>query len=154
MTIPESLSLCDCLLACKDFLLGKDEHVCEKVYGFLGEPYAITEPITLTAEEIRQSAIALDTSRFLPELIFVGDNKIGPADWLRAALAVLTGAERVTLTPAPWQIDLGQFPALKELTYKNVWIHIKELEDRWLSDRFRLQSWTLRLPKGGDRTVL
>lgn len=154
LTIPESLSLCDCLLACKDFLLGKNEHVCEKVYGFLGEPYAITEPITLTAEEIRQSAVTLDTSRFLPELIFVGDNKIGPADWLRAALAVLTGAEHVTLTPAPWQIDLGQFPALKELTYKNVWIHIKELEDRWLSDRFRLQSWTLRLPKGGDRTVL
>ena len=154
LTIPESLSLSDCLLACKDFLLGKNEHVCEKVYGFLGEPYAITEPITLTAEEIRQSAVALDTSRVLPELIFVGDNKIGPADWLRAALAVLTGAKHVTLTPAPWQIDLGQFPALKELTYKNVWIHIKELEDRWLSDRFRLQSWTLRLPKGGDRTVL
>ena len=72
---------------------------------------------------------------------------------ITAALAVLTGAEHVTLTPAPWQIDLGQFPALQSLTYKNVWIHIKELEDRWLSDRFRLQSWTLRLPKDSARMI-
>lgn len=153
VTLPESLSLGDCMLACKDFLLGMDTHDCQKVYGFLGEPYAISEPITVTADEIKQSAAILDLSRFLPELIFVGEKKLGPADWLRAALAVLQGEERVTLSPTPWQIDLDQFPALKGLTYKNVWIHIKELEDRWLSDRFRLQSWTLRLPKGSDRRV-
>ena len=153
LTTPDSLSLCDCMLACKDFLLGRDEHICEKVYGFLDEPYAITEPITLTTDQIRKSAVALEGIRFLPELIFVGDYKIGPADWLRASLAVLTGAESVTLTPAPWQIDLDQFPALKGLTYKIVWIHIKELEDRWLSERFHLQSWTLRLPKDSARMI-
>lgn len=153
VTSPESLSLCDCMLACRDFLVGKDEHICEKSYGFLGEPYAISESLTLTAHEIRQSAYELNCDGFLPEFIFIGDKKLGPADWVRAALKVLCGEEKVTLEPLPWQIDLDQFPAIRDLAYKNTWIHVKTLEDRWLSDRFRLQSWTFRLPRDTERFI-
>ena len=69
ITSPESLSLCDCMQACRDFLLGQTEHICGNSYGFLCEPYAISEPITLSADEIKQSAAELDLSRFLPEFI-------------------------------------------------------------------------------------
>lgn len=153
ITSPESLSLCDCMHACRSLLLGQTEHICGNSYGFLCEPYAISEPITLSADEIKQSAAELDLSRFLPEFIYIGDKKLGPADWLRGALAVLCGANEVTLVPAPWQIDLDQFPDIRDLAYKNTWIHTKTLEDRWLSDRFRLQAWTFRLPKDSDRMI-
>ena len=153
ITSPESLSLCDCMHACRNFLLGQTEHICGNSYGFLGEPYAISVPITLSADEIKQSATELDLSRFLPEFIYIGDKKIGPADWVKAALAVLCGEESVTIEPDSWQIDLDQFPAIRDLAYKNTWIHTKELEDRWLSNRFRLQTWTFRLPKGSQRMI-
>jgi hypothetical protein len=32
-------------------------------------------------------------------------------------------------------------------------MHTKEFEDRYLSHRFRLQSWTIRLPKGTERKI-
>jgi len=153
LTTPESLSLSDIFLAALDFLDGKNEHVCGKVYGFLSEPYAITEPVFVTRGELCESTSQLNGIKFLPEFIYAGGKKLGPADWLRAALAVLLGAEGVTLTPMPWQIDLDEFPQLKKLSYKNVWVHMKELEDKFLSDRFRLQSWTLRLPKGSKRKI-
>ena len=153
VTKPESLSLSDIFLAARDFLDGKTMHECGKVYGFLAEPYAITEPVFVTRGELCESTSQLNGIKFLPEFIYAGGKKLGPADWLRAALAVLLGAEGVTLTPMPWQIDLDEFPQLKSLSYKNVWVHIKELEDKFLSDRFRLQSWTLRLPKGSKRKI-
>ena len=73
---------------------------------------------------------------------------------MRAAMAViLDGAETVTVAPDAWQIDLDQFPMYRDLSYKNTWVHCASLEDNFLSKRFRLQSWTIRLPKGTQRTI-
>lgn len=154
VTAPESYCLADLFHACREFLCGKDEHRCGKVYGFLDTPYAVTEPVTLSASDLIATAKALRADGFLPEYIYVNDQKIGPADWMRAAMAViLDGAETVTVSPDAWQIDLDQFPMYRDLSYKNTWVHCASLEDNFLSKRFRLQSWTIRLPKGTRRTI-
>ncbi|MBR6729541.1 MAG: polysaccharide deacetylase family protein, partial [Clostridia bacterium] len=44
---PCSLSISDMFLACRDLLLGEKEHKCGKVYGFLEQPFAITEETVL-----------------------------------------------------------------------------------------------------------
>jgi hypothetical protein len=152
ITTPESYCLTDVLYACRDLLQGKETHVCGSVYGFLEEPYAITEPLTLTADRIVAAASQIRDD-FLPTSLDVGGERIGPADWLRAALGVLCGEERVTLTPAPWQIDMDQFPAIRDLKLSDGWIHRADFRDEHLSRRARMQSWTFRLPRGSQRFV-
>ncbi len=152
VTLPDSFCLSDLLLSCRDLLLGKPTHECGKVYGFLDTPLAIRQPVTISASDLRASASQIGDG-FLPASLRVGSQTIGPADWLRAALAILCGAEEATITPGPWQIDLNQFPSLRDLTHKGTWIHAPSMEDRYLSDRFRLQSWTIRLPKGSARKI-
>jgi hypothetical protein len=106
----------------------------------------------VTAEEIRASATQIGDG-FLPTEIVIGAHKIGPADWLRGALAVLCGAETVNLSPAPWQIDLDEFPALRDMKLSDGWIHRSDFRDLHLSRRARLQSWTFRLPVGSVRRL-
>lgn len=155
VTTPNSFCVTDIFLACRDFLLGKSAHECGFVYGFLDTPYAITEPVTLSAEQIRASAKEMENvgTYFLPTEYKVGECVIGPADWLCAALAVLEGADEVTLNPASWQIDLDQFPWLRDMNLKGTWVHSKDFEDAYLSDRARLQSWTIRLEKNTPRMI-
>ena len=74
----------------------------------------------------------------------VGSAVLGPADFLYAALDVLTGAETATVTPRPQLNDMSAFPALQRLRMPGTWVHSPELEDRFLSDRLRLQAWTIR----------
>ncbi|MBQ7321607.1 MAG: hypothetical protein IJW99_05885 [Clostridia bacterium] len=152
LTEPGSYCLSDIFLACRDLLAGKDTHVCGKVYGFLEEPYAIEAPLTVTAEEIRAAAPTVGDG-FLPTALRVGEHTVGPADWLRGALEVLCGAERVELTPGPWQIDLNEFPAVRDMKLSDGWIHCASFRDRYLSHRFRLQSWTYRLPANSARRI-
>ena len=151
-TLPKSLCLTDMLYACRDLLRGQARHVCGKVYGFLEEPYAITAPVMLTADEIVSAAEQIPDG-FLPTEIRIGAQRIGVADWLRGALAVLCGEEQVTLTPAPWQIDMDQFPAIRDMKLSDGWIHRADFRDEHLSRRARLQSWTFRLPRGSARMI-
>ena len=155
VTTPNSFCLSDVMLAARALLLGESEHKCGYVYGFLDTPYTVPEPVTLTKAEIIEAAKRIRPDRFLPEYIVANDKKIGPADWLRAALAVLVdGAEEYTVMPdGQWQIDLDQFPTLRDLKYDDSWVHCRSLSDKYLSDRFRLQTWTIRLQKGTDRKI-
>ena len=154
VTLPDSYCLSDVFLACRQMLLGGKSHVCGKVYGFLDTPYAITEPVTLKKRHMIASAKWMNVDGFLPEYIYVDDQKIGPADWLRAAMAfLLEDVEEYTLMPGAWQIDLDQFPMLRDLNCKNTWVHCDSFEDKYLSHRLRLQSWTMRLQKGTPRLI-
>jgi len=153
VTVPDSYCIADVFHACRRLLLGDDEYICSKVYGFMGQPYAITEPVTLKAEHIIRSAKRMSGKGFIPEYVYVDDKKIGPADWIRAAAAVIAGAETVTVTPGEKQIDMEQFPRLKDWSPKGNWVHCASLEDNYLSERFRLQTWTFRLPKATDRFI-
>ena len=154
VTLPDSYCLCDLALGCRDLLLGQKEHICGKVFGFLDTPYSISEAVTLTREEVRLGADEFRDGDFLPLRVRCGEKVIGPADWLRAALSVLEGADEVTLQPGDWQIDMDQFSDIKNMSLKNTWVHSSEFEDRFISHRLRLQSWTIRLPKGGPRLIL
>lgn len=153
VTLPQSFCISDLFAACRDFLSGKDTHLCGTVYGFLEEPFAISAPVTVTAEEMRQSAVTLPDSGFLPLSITVGSQILGPADWLRAALNILCGMDCTTVQPGPWQIDLEQFPLLKHMSLRKSWINIDWDGDHYLSDRARLQTWTIRLPQGSHRKI-
>lgn len=151
VTVPMSLSLSDIFLACRELLLGADKHICGKTYGFLSAPYATDKSLTFTAEEIRASAADISTDGFLPERIKVGDREIGPADWMRVALAVLDGEERVTLEPDEALPSLDAFPQMKKIRFKGTWRHSDSFEDKYLSDRLRYQSWTMRFREGYSR---
>jgi len=153
VTVPESLSLADMMLACRDFLLGEKEHVCTKVYGFLKPPYAIGQPVRVSAEGMRASAAQIQDGKFLPEEILVDGKKLGPADWLRAALTILSGEESAVVVPDVWQIDLNEFPDLRDLDLEGSWVHMLSMKDEYLSDRMRLQSWTIRLPRASQRKI-
>ena len=144
---PCSLSISDIFLACVDLLSGKPEHICGKVYGFLDTPYAVRENVTVSAEDMRKSAQMLDVSGFLPEEIEVGGKYIGPADWLRAALAVLSGEKSVTVSPAAALPELDFMPTLRDCSFRGEWLQSDDFKDEYLSERLRLQSWTIRFFK-------
>ena len=144
---PVSLSISDVMLACCDLLQGKAEHVCGDVYGFLDTPYAIEAPVTLCAADIRASAQHIKDDTFLPTAIKVGGIDIGPADWLFAALEVLMGKESVTLTPREQLPSLAVIPNVQKGykgRWKGTWMYSDSFEDAYLSERLRLQIWTLR----------
>lgn len=153
VTTPDSFSLADIVLAFRDFLLGKKEHVCGNVYGFLDVPYAIEEPVALTAEEVIECAKQFEDGKFLPEKLEVNGKTIGPADFLRGAISVLMGAKKVNLVPRTWQIDLDELPRVRDLNFKGTWLHVDEFEDKYISKRTKLQTWTFRLPKDTPRVI-
>ena len=144
MQVPISLSLSDMVLACRDFLLGKEEHLCGDVYGFLDKPHEISAPVTVTRDEIIASADQIKDGEFLPSQIKVGDKIIGPADWLYAALDVLLGAEAVEILPKPQLPCLDCMPEVRDSDFKGTWQHSDSFEDNYLSDRLRYQSYTMR----------
>ena len=142
-----SYSIADVFLACRELLLGAERHTCGKVYGFLEAPYGITEEVKLTAAEVVRAAKEMNAERFLPAVIRIGEKQIGPADWLRAALAVLCGEENVTLKPGTQLPCLDHMPELRDAAFRGKWMQSDAMEDRWLSERLRLQAWTMRHPE-------
>ena len=55
--------------------------------------------------------------------------------------------------PGDFQIDMDQFPKMRDLNLRKMWIDLESFEDKYLSERGRLQSWTYRLPKNTDRKI-
>lgn len=141
---PISLSISDCILAARDFLLGKDEHLCGEVFGLLDTPYAVSEPVTVTKAELAESANQIKDGEFLPSEILVGGKKIGPADWLFASLDAISGKDSVEILPKEQLPSLDIIPATKKASFKGTWMHSDEFEDKYLSHRLKLQAYTLR----------
>ncbi|MGN0573680.1 MAG: hypothetical protein ACI4IX_07045 [Acutalibacteraceae bacterium] len=139
-----SLSVADIFLACRDLLCGKQTHICGKTKGFLEAPRGITDPVTVTADEIRQSAVSIPEDGFLPVQIWVNGKALGTADWLRAAMAVLCGEDTVTVTPGEQLVSLNILPRVRDCSFAGTWRHSDDFKDKYLSDRLRLQCWTLR----------
>jgi len=141
---PLSLSLADMMLACRDFLSGKKEHKCGDVYGFLSKPYEITEPVNVTREEFIKSLSQIKDDEFLPEKIKVGSSYIGPADWLIGAMEIILGKDSALVVPKPQLPSLDCMPEVRDSDFKGTWQHSDSFEDKYLSDRLRYQSWTMR----------
>lgn len=155
VTTPNSYCIADIFQALCGFLLGKDIHICKNVYGFLSEPYVASQEITITRADAIKLISKINFDEFLPSEFYVNGNTIGPRELLDALFAfILDGAESYTTTPnKQWQIDLDQFPTLRDLNYKRSWIHADTLNDDYLSSRLRYQAWTIRLPKNTQRKI-
>lgn len=141
---PISLSLADMMLSARDILLGKNEHICSDVYGFLSKPYEIENEMTVSAQDIISACAQIKDGEFLPEKIKVGEKHIGPADWLIGAMEVILGEKEVKITRKPQLPSLDCMPEVRDCAFKGTWQHSDSFEDNYLSDRLRYQSWTMR----------
>lgn len=146
VTSPASFSLSDIFYACVDFLNGKERHVCGKTFGFLSAPFRAEKQFCVTGKEMRLSAESIAADTFIPEKITVGENELGPADWLYAALDILCGAEQTAVTGREQLPSLDILPQVRDASLKGTWRHSDTFEDKYLSDRLRLQCWTMRFP--------
>ena len=147
ITSPVSLSIADAFYAAQYFLLHPSEQVYHpgKVHGFLYEPKGVADVTELTAEEIRTLAASCDPSAFIPPCFEINGKRIGPADLLFAMLSAAQGAETVPVEPKRQQCMYeGAYPNLAELRLEGSWVHMKSFRDRYLTDRLRLQAWTIR----------
>ena len=144
MNEPVSLCVSDVFAACVKFLGGAPLFSAGRVYGFLDTPYAITEPVTVSAKDVREAASKVDLGWFLPESFMVGETKLGPADFLFAMLETLEGAETITLQPRAQDFDLTYFGHLADPVL-NKWMFSPDFKAEILKKRTLLQAWTLRL---------
>ena len=141
---PVSLSIADVFAAAAAFLRGDALFAAGRVYGFLEEQQGVPAPVTVSAADVRAAAANVDTRTFLPPCFAVGNEKLGPADFLFAMLGVLCGEETVTLTPRPQNIDLSAFPKLAAPEIETWSVHPPEFTAEYLKKRLPLQAWTLR----------
>ena len=141
---PVSLSIADIMLTARDILLGAHEHRCASVYGFLDIPYGVKKETRLTADDIISAANDIKDREFLPSRLMAGSVAIGPADWLFAALDVILGKKEVLISPKDQLPSFNELPELRDMTLKNSWIHSPDFKDEYLSQRLRLQAYTLR----------
>jgi len=140
-----ALSIADIFGATVAGLRGNGVALPTKNYGFLSEPIGINESCTVTAEGLRQAAADLNLNTFLPPQIRVDGQWLGPADFLFAGLdALCCSCDSIDLIPRPQLNSLDQYPHLASFRLKGTWLHSPDLADCYLSDRLRLQAWTLR----------
>jgi len=143
---PASWSVADVFQACVKLLRGESGHTPGKAYGFLSRPVGASAPVEVSAADLRAAAAKIDVSTFIPPQIEVGDAKIGPADFLFAALEALeTGAEKVTVVPREQLGSFKEAPGIEKMNIAKSWVHTPEFADAHLSERLRLQLWTLRI---------
>lgn len=140
---PVSLCISDIFAACVKFLKGAEYFTAGRVYGFLEEPFAITKKIQVHAKDVKAAAAQIDLTTFLPEIIQVGEEKVGPADFLFAMLEVLEGKEVITLNPRKQNIALEKFPRLTNFPFDG-WLFCEEFKAEVLKKRAPLQAWTIR----------
>ncbi|MGI5870116.1 MAG: hypothetical protein ACOX9C_11825 [Kiritimatiellia bacterium] len=142
---PESWSVADVFAAAVGFLRGAERHEPGIVYGFLDEPEGVVEPVRVSRSDLVAAAEKVDLSTFLPSAIDVGSTRIGPADFLFAALdALISDAESLTVRPREQLGGFTVFPDLAKQYFKGTWLHRADFNDIRASDRLRLQNWTAR----------
>jgi hypothetical protein len=143
---PAEWCIADCFLAAVRLLKGEPQHVPGKVHGFLYAPEGVKTPVRVTAAGLRKAAAKMDVSRFLPTSIEVDGIKIGPADFLFAALEVLeTGVDAVVVEPRDQLGNISHYlPKMATVNFRGTWIYCDDYKDEWTSNRLRWQFWTFR----------
>ena len=64
--------------------------------------------------------------------------------WLFAALEAILGKEEIEILPSDQLPSLDIIPATKNARFRGTWMHSDAFEDNFLSNRLRLQAYTLR----------
>ena len=143
---PASWSVADAFQAVVRLLRGETEYRPGKVYGFLARPKGVSAPVTVSAADLAEAAAKIDLSTFIPAEIAVGGKAVGPADFLFAALEALeTGATAVEVRPREQLGSFKEVPGIEHMDISGKWIHPDSFRDSYLSERLRLQLWTLRI---------
>ena len=128
-------------------LRGEDSFLPGNAYGFLERPIGVDAPVSVSRAEMVEAARRMDVSGFLPSTVEVGGKMIGPADFLFAALELLTTSnDSVKVNPRDQLGPYTIMPKLEKLGFSDTWLHCPppEYEDTHTSDRLRWQLWTLR----------
>ena len=142
---PASWSVADCFQAAVRFLRGEEIVKPGYVYGFLEKPQGVAASVKVRRADLIAAAKAIDLGTFLPASIDVGGVKIGPADFLFAALAAVSGKDEVTVTPREQLGSFKDVPGFDHLDIKGGWcIHSPDMNGELLDERLKLQLWTLR----------
>lgn len=140
-----SYSLSDLFHACRAFLCGENTYLCGKVMGFLSAPECASVPCTVTEQQLKKTAASIPADGFLPTNLTVDGITIGPADFLYAALEILCGEKTAQIISGREQLpSLDAIPQTRDLSFVGTWMHSDSFRDLYLSDRLRLQSWTMR----------
>ena len=143
---PASWCVADVFQAAVCLLRGEAPSVPGKVYGFLSRPKGVTAPTTVSAADLKAAASRIDLGTFIPSELDVGGVRIGPADFLFAALEVLeTGATSVRVVPREQLGSFKEAPGIETMRLSGSWIHPDSFKDAYVSERLRLQLWTLRI---------
>jgi len=140
---PTSLCIADVFQAAVSFLRGNKLFAAGRAFGFLETPYAISESVTVRAEDVRAAAQNVDLRTFLPEGFDVGGVRLGPADFLFAMLEALNGSDEIRLSPRPQNIDLSDFLHVAD-PHLDKWMFAPEFKAEILTKRTPLQGWTIR----------
>ncbi len=124
---------------------------CERLYAEQKPRRAIMREdvparCVVKAADVRRAAAAINTEGFLPVTIDVGGARIGPADFLFAALEILeTGADEVAIEPRDQLGDIARYlPKMASVNFRGTWIYSEDFKDEWTSNRLRWQFWTFR----------
>ena len=142
---PASWCVADVFCAVVAFLRGETKYEPKNAYGFLYEPKGVSSPALLKAADLRAAARAIDVRKFLPTQVRVGGQMVGPADFLFAAIEILTtDLDAVVVEPCDQLGSFARLPELEKMNYRGTWVHTPEFRDSWVSDRLRWQLWTLR----------
>ena len=145
--IGSSWCVADAFQGVVKLLRGEKEHVPGRVYGFLEPPRGVASPTKVRTEDLKAAAAKLDLGTFIPSVIMVGEVKLGPADFLFAGLAALEGGQaEVEVTPRDQLGPIHRLmPTLATYSMKGGWpLYEDTFEDKYLTERLRLQLWTLR----------
>jgi len=140
-----SWSVSDIFAAVVKFLCDETRHEPGVVHGFLEAPFAVDRPVTLKVSDLKSAAADIKLDGFLPASVVVGGTKVGPGDFLRAALKALAeGGETVTVGPSDPLAGLKHFPKLRDFKPAGTWVFWPDFKDEYTSDRLRWQVWTWR----------
>lgn len=141
----EAFSLAELFEGCVHFLRGGQDGFTPTGWkGFWQAPAAVDTGATVSAEALRRAAEGLHGGDVVPAAVEVGAAKIGPADFLRGARAVLEGAREAVLAPGPALPDTKDFYRFDDFRLKGTWMYSEHFEDRFTTDRLRWQSLTIR----------
>jgi len=140
-----SLALSDLFAASIAFLKGEAAFTPGKAYGLLSPTAELDHPVELTVCGIRKAAAEIPVGGFWPSSYEVDGVKLGWGDMLYAMVGALTAeGERITLAPHPVMTLLDEAPDIKNSDLRSSWMHSPDLKDEYLSDRLRLQVYTIR----------
>jgi hypothetical protein len=146
------LSYADALFAAAHLLAGRTGGFEPRNYrGPDEQPVFAATGTTVSADDVVRAARRLVSESVVPHQVMLGRHAVGPGDFLRAAGLVMGGATRVVLEAGPQVPKTGGFFGMDRFRLRGTWMHAPTFQDRFVTTRLRLQSWTIRLEPMPDR---